>query len=558
MDSGKSFPESKSLYMNRIDAFITPHIGDKQFQCDDQFALNLQECRFAIADGSSSDFFSKLYSRILADSFVKFGENLYTKDTIEHLNCVWRSEVLQKLEDAGCRPGSFPFVRYQKRDPGCSTIIGLSFKIDERESPSYICSGLGDSVLFFIPQGDDLPNFQFSSDSDSDFSFKPDVTFGYTPVIANSYSSAWLENIRVVERKLDNGIFILVTDGLAEWLLHSHQIEELKSRFKRVISISSQDEFEKFISEIRRNEGAKNDDMTLLKLYISDKDNIKFDLTDSQIYDYRRIASQEEAFEKELKRESSEIKRKLEAQNAISLAASEVKLKKEIGQNYQTDLDKQLRLAREEKDKEIRSIQDKHAEELKQRELAIRTQVISELKAEFKNQECSIREDERIKTIGQISKSNISVQAIIDSKRQEWEKIDLPRIIEETRKQWQQTVLKQAIEEAYEKWVHEELPRLIADARIKWENEDLQLAIDEAHSKWENEELPIIIENKENEWISQHSIKKKITSFIKTKKGKFSCIALIAIIIMFIGLSCFNSCNKQVIPAPDSSSIVKD
>lgn len=525
--------------MNRIDAFITPHIGDKQFQCDDQFALNLQECRYAIADGSSSDYFSKLYSRILADSFVELGDNLYNKETIDHLNSMWRSEVLKKLEEAGCKPGSFPFVRYQKRDPGCSTLIGLSFKKSENEVSYFKCSGLGDSVLFFISEGDSLPNFQFSSDSDNDYNFKPDINFGYTPVIANSYSTLWLDNIRIVEKKLEKGVFILVTDGLAEWLLHSDQIEELQSRFQRIIAISSQVEFEKFINDIRNNEMAKNDDMTLLKIYIYDEENLNFDLTNSEIYDYRQIALQEESFEKELKRESAEIKRKYEAQNAISLAASEVKLKKEMQQFFQENLDKQLRLAKEAKEREIKGLQEKHRKELKEKELTTRNQVTSEMKKELDAREHAIREDERKKTINDITKSNKSIQSIIASKRQEWEANDLPQIINDARQQWQQTILQQKIDEA----------------RQKWKEDDLQEAINEARIKWEEVELPKILKEKEEEWREQHSIKKKIINFVKTKKGQLSSVIFIIIIGVIVGIICFNGCSKQEVPTSQLSTL---
>ena len=42
--------------MNRIEGFITAHIGDPISECNDNFSYDFEKCNFAVADGSSSDF----------------------------------------------------------------------------------------------------------------------------------------------------------------------------------------------------------------------------------------------------------------------------------------------------------------------------------------------------------------------------------------------------------------------------------------------------------------------------------------------------------------------
>lgn len=291
--------------MNRIEGFITAHIGDRINECDDNFAFNLGDCTFAIADGSSSDFFSKVYAQLLVDKYVEDPDNFYNEDNIKQLNSEWRSIVKNKLDEAGCKPGSFPFVRFQKMDPGCSTLIGLSF-FEEKGEIKYCCTGLGDSVLFFIPADSDIPTLQFSSYSNKEFSFDPSIEFGYTPIISRSYSTGWLENVVKYSNLLSKGVFFLMTDGLAEWILRTDN-GSAEEKFKTLLDIHSQDEFMSYVNFVRKN-GAHNDDMTLVKVYV-DEVNTEFNPDYSICFDYRKEQKiiEEKEIEEKKKHEPNQI-----------------------------------------------------------------------------------------------------------------------------------------------------------------------------------------------------------------------------------------------------------
>lgn len=295
--------------MNRIEGFITAHIGEPINECDDNFAFDLNKCNFAIADGSSSDFFSKIYARILTDKFVEDPNAFYDEDNVKRINFEWRSAVKEKLDEAGCRQGSFPYVRFQRMDPGCSTLIGLNFFEEEGEI-KYRCSGLGDSVLFFKPEDSDIPTLQFSSYSNAEFSLDQNVEFGYTPVISRSYSTQWIENIKEYSACLSKGIFYLMTDGMAEWILRSDN-GTIKEKFLELDDIHSQEDFLVYVASIREL-GAHNDDMTLLKIYV-DEVNMDFDPQKSVVFDYRTEQDKidvKEAQSRSLKRQEEEKKTK--------------------------------------------------------------------------------------------------------------------------------------------------------------------------------------------------------------------------------------------------------
>lgn len=168
-------------------------------------------------------------------------------------------------------------------DPGCSTLIGLKL-FNDGGVAKFRCSGLGDSVLFFIPEGASIPTIQFSSDSNKGFALDQDVKFGYTPVLARSYSTQWLNKVISLDGVLEKGIFFLMTDGLAEWILRKDN-GNIADKFKLLNNIHSQEEFILYVNSIR-NSGAHNDDMTLVKIYI---DNIPlgFNESGSVIFDYR-------------------------------------------------------------------------------------------------------------------------------------------------------------------------------------------------------------------------------------------------------------------------------
>ena len=269
--------------MNRVEGYITAHIGDNINECDDNFSISFDKCSFAVADGSSSDFFSKIYSRLLAEAFIEDASGMFEEAQIKSINDNWRLLVREKLDKAGCKPGSFPFVRFQKMDPGCSTLIGLKL-FDDGGIAKFRCSGLGDSVLFFIPEGASIPTIQFSSDSNNDFSLDQEVKFGYTPVISRSYSTQWLENIINLEGVLEKGIFFIMTDGLAEWILRKDN-GNIADKFDLLKNIHSQEEFILYVNSIR-NSGAHNDDMTLVKIHI-DSLQLEFNESESVIFDYR-------------------------------------------------------------------------------------------------------------------------------------------------------------------------------------------------------------------------------------------------------------------------------
>lgn len=288
--AARDHEDIKLRFMNNVRAFIQHKERETFSTCDDNFALETSKLNFIVADGSSSDFFSKIYSRIICDEFAEIGKDCFTQEHIKEMNAMWHSMVEEELKAAGCRPGSFPYVRFQKRDAGCSTLV--AFHIEKGEKPTISYYAIGDSVIFFVPAGVSEPTIQISSDSNEQYEFDPNIIFGYTPQITSSYDSLWGEDIRRwEEQELKAGTYYLMTDATAEWFLH-YQEYSTADKLKMLDNITSQKEFATFIEFIRAK-GAHMDDMTLMRIQIDDVNNIEFPKQHNRVFDYRSLIEKE-------------------------------------------------------------------------------------------------------------------------------------------------------------------------------------------------------------------------------------------------------------------------
>lgn len=377
--------------MNRVEGYITAHIGDNINECDDNFSVSFDKCCFAVADGSSSDFFSKIYSRLLADAFIENASDMFEEAQIKAINDNWRLLVREKLDKAGCKPGSFPFVRFQKMDPGCSTLIGLKL-FNDGNLAKFRCSGLGDSVLFFIPEGASIPTIQFSSDSNKDFSLDQDVRFGYTPVISRSYSTQWLDNIINFEGVLEKGIFYLMTDGLAEWILRKDN-GNIADKFDLLRNIQSQEEFIIYVNSIR-NSGAHNDDMTLVKIHI-DSLQLEFNEGESVIFDYRTEQEKIELEEDEKRLSIAEASipkvpaKPVSSNNSTSdlIAAAKAKVASASSQNDMQNIDEIIAEAIKEEKKTWEAEKEEEINQLTQKLNKEKDDALNEAEAEYQRLE---------------------------------------------------------------------------------------------------------------------------------------------------------------------------
>ena len=545
--------------MNRIEGFITAHIGDPISECDDNFSYNFEKCNFAVADGSSSDFFSKIYSRMLADKFVESSGQFYQEENIKELNAEWRTSVKLKLDEAGCKPGSFPYVRFQKLDPGCSTLIGLKFYEEDGEI-KFVCSGLGDSVLFFVPEDSKVPTLQFSSYSNEEYSLDQSVVFGYTPIISRSYSTQWLENIKEFSSFLSKGVFYLMTDGMAEWILRTDN-GTIEDKFSEIEKIHTQESFQIYVDNIR-NKGAHNDDMTLLKIYIEEV-CMNFDANESIIYDYRKEQVEIEAHEAEKREEKrlaeekklSEQKAKQQSINSLNWITGVIATQKK--QNEEK-LDNDTHTHRSQIDDKnsamIKAAQAKVLEKNKQKEeekkLAEANAAEKEeaVKAAIEETEakCSKEQEEAVKAAIEETEAKCSkeqeeaVKAAIEETEAKCSKEQEEAVktaIEETEakcSKGQEEAVKTAIEETEAKCSKEQEEAV--KAAIQAKDEEFKQLEDERLQKEQDAQQQKLQEQKEKEemlQIAEEDAKKKLITFLLKNNYHWIIVAFLFVLNVF-------------------------
>lgn len=248
----------------RYRVFWTQKDGNKPIEYEDAFAPKepfrkklTDTIAFAIADGVSNSFESRVWANILVSHFVQIkGINpLFSVRIIRE----WNKWKKQYVEDR--IKNNNPLKWYEeeglKKGPS-STLLGLLIS-KENSNPMLTAISIGDSCLFLVREEKLYTSFPITSPSG--FSDFPSQVF-LENVKKNNI------NIKEFKEKLHSGDRIyLLTDAIAEWFLKEN--DEQHKPWSTLSNIKTQEEFIKFIQRLRRKGKIKNDDVTCvyIKLY---------------------------------------------------------------------------------------------------------------------------------------------------------------------------------------------------------------------------------------------------------------------------------------------------
>ncbi len=305
---------------NFIKTFITAKIGSPMNLCDDHFAYNLDKLNFAVSDGASCNLASRIYSRLLVDHFAEHGEGMFSDEICNEVCSKWISETDKMITYKG-NPYYLrnPFVT---RAQAAATFAGMKIYRNEKKEWLWDSFVLGDSFLFFIPDGESCPNILYTTNK-TDFSpdFSTNIVFNNNPKAAHPYNSQlWRSQVwEARNQKLDKGTFVLMTDALAEWFL-CPKYKSVEDKLSMLMDIESDKDFLEFVdreSAVCLNDNyfpLHSDDITLMILHIDDLDSLseRESIIEAVKSDYRSVIEQcnrKEVFETETK-EKEEIKQK--------------------------------------------------------------------------------------------------------------------------------------------------------------------------------------------------------------------------------------------------------
>jgi hypothetical protein len=281
----------------KIRGFIHHKAKESYNDCNDRYKVNFKTNKFAISDGVSSSFLSGSWAELLVNEFTEQAGCIdinqpFSLHTIQHL---WAEEV----EKLASKDGQKWFVKKFQKEcrSAAATFAGLHFYYKDK-IPYWDAIALGDTFLFYLPSttthsGENKNEpFKYESLPPKDgflFNDFPKYIDSINKVPQGIYNSS-------LKNPLSPGIFLLMTDALAEWF-----IRDDGKALKQINKWTSQDSFVKKITRLRAQKKISNDDYSLLIVELADdsKDEINYietNITDlSQITELKKQKTQKKS-----------------------------------------------------------------------------------------------------------------------------------------------------------------------------------------------------------------------------------------------------------------------
>ncbi|HZS44220.1 MAG TPA: hypothetical protein VFC63_03910 [Blastocatellia bacterium] len=219
--------------------------------------LDTDEFRCAVADGATESSFADIWARLLTVSYVH--GRLRVSSVIEDLMPLQESMVKQMSLE------KLPWYAAEKGEKGAfSTLLGLTITEDKsKDLIGWSSMATGDSCLFHL-RGEDLI-VAFPLNSAEQFCNRP-FLLASNP----RFNGGLTEAIDCADGLAKSGDeFMLMTDALAHWFLHSAAKLESPWRILRDFVDSEDDEaFDAWIGRMRHDSLMRNDDVTFLHIEI--------------------------------------------------------------------------------------------------------------------------------------------------------------------------------------------------------------------------------------------------------------------------------------------------
>lgn len=250
---------SEKIILKNQGVFCISKAGNSPEECEDAYAYEFSPSKspwyFAISDGTTESSFSREWASKLVKSFVSnpFDSPEEISNWLEPLQQDWSNWLSAR---------DLPWYAKRKADQGTdATLLSLKIEPDRRDHGwNWQSIAVGDSCLFVVNNERLLNSFPLSKSSD--LNSTPDLV-GTLP----RYNSSLTKSVKVAKGNAQSGThFYLVTDALAGWILKT--IESGKIPWDTLNSITKAEEFSAWLEELRISRKIRNDDTTMIHLYL--------------------------------------------------------------------------------------------------------------------------------------------------------------------------------------------------------------------------------------------------------------------------------------------------
>ena len=244
-----------------VEAFSCQKAGNARAEYEDAWAIRGSDsptrCRVAVADGATESSFSALWAALLVESFVRgrsHGPDFFNR--LGAIRRLWRRKV---------RGRPLPWYAAEKARRGAyAAFVGASLNAVNQ---GWRAVAIGDCCLMHVTgngTGRELAKA---------FPLSHSEEFGSSPFLVGSLKKVDddpFPYVRVSEGVLaPNDVLLFASDALAAWLLR--RAERAEPAWEAVEAIRTQEEFESLVAQARED-GTRNDDMTLVRLTRRDRE----------------------------------------------------------------------------------------------------------------------------------------------------------------------------------------------------------------------------------------------------------------------------------------------
>ena len=238
----------------RWSLLFVPKHGNAEDEYEDAWAAEPGRGRFAVADGASETSFAGRWAQLLTEGFLTAPRPTDLADWLAEPRRRWSSEVMGL---------QLPWYAEMKRDQGAfATLLGLGVRPPSGGRPGkWRAVAVGDSCLVRVRPDGAIRSFPMRKSSD----------FGNQPRLIGSRGGPALEPDYASGSLSPGDRLLLMTDSLAQWLLHAH--EQGGRPWDDVGAVLSapqpDDAFAAWMEALRGPDGMRNDDVTLLAIELS-------------------------------------------------------------------------------------------------------------------------------------------------------------------------------------------------------------------------------------------------------------------------------------------------
>ncbi len=220
--------------------------------------------RFVVADGATEAYDSIRWADELVSSFANddgTGPELDPQSIERWFETVQRTWI----EEAPLQFATI-FEEHKFAEGSFATLLGCELRGIDGPTPSWKAVALGDAVLFHVRRDSLLVHFPPLAHGD----------FGLDPDGVHTHPSAlptMMERLSFAEHEVQAGDqLFLATDALADWIVHTRDHEGEQRLWDFLSRITHPDTFGRFIAASRAAGVMRNDDVTLMRVLVTDSD----------------------------------------------------------------------------------------------------------------------------------------------------------------------------------------------------------------------------------------------------------------------------------------------